>query len=686
MCGFSLYLFKTSGDSVDQTSASSDDNHLRKKEYDESVKRIAIRGPDEQTFFTTEIPVPGSMFNERFVVWLTFCRLKMEGLENGKQPFHLEFKAFNRDPSESKKPNKEVIVVANAEIYNHRSLRAEMDGKYDDLLNGSDCSIILPLYLDHGFEGMLNKIDGEFSIVLIDIDRERPNNTKIYVARDQFGKRGLSFTVNNWSLGVSSDEYATRALSMIGLTPLLSSKSHPGMVRKALKSPCPVVLVPASTYGVVSPFKIRPSSMSTVQLIHPNDMFNVEKAYRTTFDLHPDFFTYYRLPIKKENLLLTVDDVKKGSVEEGKAYVLLPSPAVTGHYLKECYSRIRELLTNAVRERITSETIIGNFSSGGLDSALTVAITKRIRDQMIMEGKPLMYPFHTFTISMSPDSTDAVAAEVVAKHCKTTHRLFLFSKEEGFDTIKDVIRVTGSFDTTTIRASVPHYLLSRFVAREYPEVKGLMSSDGSDEVTEGYRGFDYAPSLAERYLWSQFLIRTISTTDVRRTDKCVSANGREARMPFLSTEFVEFYLSLPEVLRGPSGGKMDGNDIEKRLLRDAFSLENSGYDYLPNEILYRRKEAFSDGVSPSKDESWFQIIQQRVDSIITDEELKKSCVESEFIHMAPKTKEDLYIRRIHTELFGRENERLTEWKWLPPKEWIATEDPSARTLSTYSTK
>ena len=236
------------------------------------------------------------------------------------------------------------------------------------------------------------------------------------------------------------------------------------------------------------------------------------------------------------------------------------------------------------------------------------------------------------------------------------------------DAIEVVIYNIESYDTTTVRASVGNYLVSKYI-KENTDCKVIFNGDGSDEVCCGYLYLRNAPSSKELQLESERLVNELYFFDVLRSDRSISSNGLEARTPFLDKTFVKYYLSIPSELK-----VFNSKDrIEKHILRKAF--DNGAY--LPDDVLWRRKVAFSDGVSSQK-KSWHKIIQNHVDSKISDEEFFKA--KDSISHCTPLLKESYYYRKVY-ESFFPESEKLIPHFWMP--KWSNVIDPSARELQDY---
>ena len=322
-------------------------------------------------------------------------------------------------------------------------------------------------------------------------------------------------------------------------------------------------------------------------------------------------------------------------------------------------TQIRTLLTNAVKKRLMAERQIGCLLSGGLDSSLITSLVSHYNQDNQL---------NTFSIGM-PDSIDLKYAQTVANFLNTQHHQIEISEKEFLGAIETVIYNIESYDTTTVRASVGNYLISKYI-RENTDCKVIFNGDGSDEVCCGYTYLKQAPSLEALQNESKRLVKEIHYFDVLRSDRSISSNGLEARTPFLDKAFVEYYLSISAELK-----KFDGKKrLEKYLLRKAFDQKG----FLPDEVLWRRKCAFSDGVSSQK-RSWHKIIQNFVNQIISDEEFFQE--RKRLKHCMPQLKESYYYRKIFESFFGH-HDKLVPHFWMP--KWVDSNDPSARELEGYS--
>lgn len=328
--------------------------------------------------------------------------------------------------------------------------------------------------------------------------------------------------------------------------------------------------------------------------------------------------------------------------------------------------QVTQTLIQAIAKRMDSDRPIGFLLSGGLDSSLIVGIVRHI----------LKYPanlLHTFSIGTA-SSPDVQYAQMVADHCDSHHTVVPFNASEAIKRLDDVIRDIETYDITTIRASTPQYILSQYIS-ENTNIRVLMNGDGADEAEGGYLYFHHAPSPSDLHDECIRLLRNIHQYDGLRVDRTLGAHGLEARIPYLDPEFVEAYLAVPPEWRMPSY-----KNQEKSFLRDAFaSLYPS---VLPKEVLYRRKDAFSDGISQhSKGTSWYEILQDFSQEVISEEVFQ--VVQRKFqTHTQPTTKEAAYYADIFRSYYPSHAHILPKY-WMP--QWTDAKDPSARTLSIYNT-
>lgn len=316
-----------------------------------------------------------------------------------------------------------------------------------------------------------------------------------------------------------------------------------------------------------------------------------------------------------------------------------------------------KLLEKSIKKRVENcERPIACLLSGGLDSSIISAYVKRFYNNTL----------ETYSIGLK-DAEDLKYANMVSKHINSKHKSVIFSNEEFINSIPSVIKDIESYDTTTVRASVGNWNIGKYIKKN-SDVKVIFNGDGADELMGGYIYFNCCPNDREFHNETMRLLSDISKYDVIRSDKSISSHGLEPRTPFLDKDLTKYYLSIPIEYRNHN----NGNYCEKYFIRKAIELYDS--ELLPNEVLWRTKEAFSDGVS-SKKKSWFEIIQES-DAILnvdTDNYIN--------IHNKPNTKEQMYYRNIFNELYPN-CDNLIPYFWMP-KFIENASDSSARTLNIY---
>jgi asparagine synthase (glutamine-hydrolysing) len=443
--------------------------------YNTPYNDISHRGPDKFT----------NVLIENNNISMSFYRLSIVGNSELSQPFYKDG----------------VYVMANAEIYNHRHLRIIYGIPETDIKTGSDCEIILHLYLKIGIEKMINLFNGEFAFVIIDT-----NKKQIYFARDIFGIKPLYYSYFKDGLFIASELKAihTNALHVL----------------------------PRNIYCVS--YSNNRSSISILD--------------------------YYHISYK-------------------------PSP-YTNNF------KIYQLLRKAVEKRIiqTNNNIeVGFLLSGGLDSSLITSLALDYYSKQNPSYKP-----HLYTIGFEENAPDIKSAKIMIEWLKNkygsdsfTWHLVILPITAGINALNDVAWHLETYDTTTIRASTPMYLISQYIKQNTPNVKVIISGEGSDELFGGYLYFKYAPDDFAFRSEIIHLLNSLYLYDVLRADRTTSAFGLEIRPPFLDIELVEEVLSNLNL-------KLDKN-ITKKLLRDCIANHN----LLPYQILNGKKEAFSDAVGYS---------------------------------------------------------------------------------------
>ena len=327
---------------------------------------------------------------------------------------------------------------------------------------------------------------------------------------------------------------------------------------------------------------------------------------------------------------------------------------------KNCNTEFnKELLKNTligvIKNQLVSDVPIGVLLSGGLDSSLISSITSKLVDKT--------QKLHSFSIGLDSNSPDLKYARLVAEHIGTEHHEVYFSIEEGLQNLEKLIWHLETYDITSIRASTPMFFLSKYIKNM--GIKVVLSGEGADEIFGGYLYFHNAPDNTEFQKETIRRVGLLSTADCLRADKSTMANGLEVRVPFLDKDFLEVSMLIDPIYKIPN--KVEGI-IEKKILRDSFDDKEN--PWLPDSILWRQKEQFSDGVGYS----WIDELIKYCESQISDEEMEKAS--SLFPINTPSTKEAMFMRKIFHKHFPSENAAKTVLKWVP--KWQKNEDPSGR--------
>jgi asparagine synthase (glutamine-hydrolysing) len=324
--------------------------------------------------------------------------------------------------------------------------------------------------------------------------------------------------------------------------------------------------------------------------------------------------------------------------------------------LLQTFENIHDLLFQGVRKRLDSDTPVGFLLSGGLDSSLVCGIAATILDK----------PLQTWAIGMDVDAIDLKYARQVADYIGSNHHEIIITKEDVLDALDPVIQALGTYDITTIRASVGMYLVCKAI-HEQSDIRVILTGEISDEIF-GYKYTDFAPSAEEFQKEAQKRIREIHMYDVLRADRCISVNSLEARVPFGDLDFVEYCMSIdPEK-------KLNRYGKGKYLLRKAFEKDG----LIPESILWREKAAFSDAVGHSLTDDIVQLAKETYSDEAYEAGIRK------YHHARPFTKESLLYRDIFEKYYPGQSEMVTDF-WMPNKNWEGCDvnDPSARVLANY---
>jgi asparagine synthase (glutamine-hydrolysing) len=545
---------------------------------------------------------------------------------NVKALFGFHRLAINGLNSESNQPIEynDITLICNGEIYNYRQLYKDMG---ITPTTDSDCEVIIHLYLKYGIDHTIQMLDGVFSFLLLD-GRYNFHITKLYVARDPYGVRPLFWLRNNDP--ESPDRMFGFASELKMLSPFYS-KLRQKFARKQRRMS--IVDINMESFDDC-PFVLEPFQQGTYAVFDLPWTVNATWKLINTITYHSTGFNSNIVNNKKN------DDYLYG---------------------------IQKYFMGAVFKRCcTTDRPIACLLSGGLDSSLVTAL---VADYHRINDLP---PIETYSIGLE-GSEDLKYARQVADYLGTIHKEIVLTEQDFIDAVPDVIECIESYDTTTVRASIGNWLLGKYIASN-SEAKVIFNGDGSDELCGGYLYMHKCPDSIEFDRESRRLLKDIHYFDVLRSDRSISSHGLEPRTPFLDRSWVQYYLTIPAATRfHPHNGKQ-----EKWLLRSAFSGEifqdSLNRDLLPNDILWRRKEAFSDGVSKGT-RSLYQILQEHAANlpltIITSEDMD---------HNPCKTAEQRWYRSIFDGLYPGLS-HVIPYFWMP--KYVEATDASARTLNIY---
>jgi len=593
------------------------------KTLQENCILSAHRGPDKSVFVKDDTRAWG------------FHRLSINGMEpSADQPFHL----------------KNCRLICNGEIYNFRALIQEF-GLASEYKSGSDCEIIIHLYRKIGMYETLRRLDGVFGFVLHDYD-----SGVTYVARDPVGVRSLFIGVSRHD-GAFGGEYSD--LACVSLNPdhyavCIASEM------KSIHAICETVAqFPAGCYmEYIGEDSADGSAVFKSYYEYANICNNSEVGSKKTNDVSllecqiQELQVNYSYPILDNN-----SDSGAGA----------GAGADDTKTEKDICDDIRLLFTKAVVKRLMSERPVGCLLSGGLDSSLVTAIVAR----ELKSAAPDVV-LNTYSIGLE-GSVDLYWARRVAEYLGTCHHEVALKEDDFLNAIHDTIYQTESYCTTTIRASVGNYLISKYIQQQSDDVV-IYCGDMSDEIFGSYRGFLKAPSDADFQRENERMIRDVRFFDLLRSDKSISGAGLEARVPFADKAFLTYVMRIPARFK-----RFNDERMEKYLLRKAF--QNEGL--LPDDVLWRRKEAFSDGVSSASGRSWVQMIKEYADRVITDKEFNNKEHDLYSLYNPPYDKESFYYRRVFESIYDGRGETIPYYWRHPFCEGVL--DPSARLLSFYVT-
>ena len=481
-------------------------------------------------------------------------------------------------------PDKKQVLAVNGEIYNHQNIRARFADTYQ-FQTGSDCEVILSLYREM-------RADTDFATLIY--QGEDAVHSRICQMLEQLN--GIfAFALYD----VERDEFLI-ARDPIGVIPLYIGYDKDGKVMvaselKALEGQCDHYepFLPGHYYYSKTPGM---------------------KRYYTR-----DWFEYATMQKKYQ-----IDDNQKATRQLAEA-----EPQE-----KAAVAEIHDALEASVKRQLMSDVPYGVLLSGGLDSSVISAIAEKYSTTRVENGgetKAYWPRLHSFAVGLK-GAPDLAKARLVAEHIGTVHHEINYTIQEGLDAIRDVIYFIETYDVTTVRASTPMYLLARVIRSM--GIKMVLSGEGADEVFGGYLYFHKAPDAKAFHEETVRKLGKLYLYDCLRANKSLAAWGIEGRVPFLDKEFLDVAMGMNPVLK-----MCPDKTIEKKVVREAFA------DLLPEEVAWRQKEQFSDGVGYS----WIDTLKQITASAVSDEQMAHAA--ERFPINPPQNKEEYYYRSIFAEHF-----------------------------------
>ena len=481
-------------------------------------------------------------------------------------------------------PDKKQVLAVNGEIYNHQNIRARFADTYQ-FQTGSDCEVILSLYREM-------RADTDFATLIY--QGEDAVHSRICQMLEQLN--GIfAFALYD----VERDEFLI-ARDPIGVIPLYIGYDKDGKVMvaselKALEGQCDHYepFLPGHYYYSKTPGM---------------------KRYYTR-----DWFEYATMQKKYQ-----IDDNQKATRQLAEA-----EPQE-----KAAVAEIHDALEASVKRQLMSDVPYGVLLSGGLDSSVISAIAEKYSTTRVENGgetKAYWPRLHSFAVGLK-GAPDLAKARLVAEHIGTVHHEINYTIQECMDAIRDVIYFIETYYVTTVRAYTPMYLLARVIRSM--GIKMVLSGEGADEVFGGYLYFHKAPDAKAFHEETVRKLGKLYMYDCLRANKSLAAWGIEGRVPFLDKEFLDVAMGMNPVLK-----MCPDKTIEKKVVREAFA------DLLPEEVAWRQKEQFSDGVGYS----WIDTLKQITASAVSDEQMAHAA--ERFPINPPQNKEEYYYRSIFAEHF-----------------------------------
>ena len=523
-------------------------------------------------------------------------------------------------------------MAVNGEIYNHKALRKRLNCPYN-FKTHSDCEVIIPLvsrklcswrigaelsqYSEYDTDAPVF-LDGMFSWVLYDSKQDR-----IIAARDPMG---ITSFYQGWSSQTPGAVYFASELKCL----------HP-ICDKIITFP---------------PGHVYDSKTGKMRRYFEPAWWDPRKVPSTPID-----YTLIRTTLEKSVRKRLMAEVPYGVLLSGG----LDSSLIAAVAQRETERIVASHKQDRDRSLKAQEVVTGGSNgSGNQQQSINGIVTVDDDDDLAAGGHRVL---HSFSIGLA-DSPDTKAALEVASFLGTKHYAFTFTIQDGLEALQDVIYHLETYDVTTIRASTPMFLLSRKI--KAMGVKMVLSGEGSDEIFGGYLYFHAAPDKEEFHAETIRRIKNLHLSDCLRANKSTAAWGVEARVPFLDKEFLEVAMAVD-----PKEKMITKDRIEKYILRKAFDTtdEPGIKPYLPEKILWRQKEQFSDGVGYG----WIDALKDNAELHVTDEMMKNP--KASWADDIPDSKEAYWYRTMFDELFPQQC-ASTVMRWTPT--WSKQSDPSGR--------
>ena len=557
------------------------------------------------------------------------------------------------DPSSGIQPltNKDnkIILCVNGEIFNYKELKKEFS--HYNYKTESDCEVILALYE-----------------TMVKYKNYKNNNSDNIDNNNSCSYDTINDTINNNDNRSNSDNNKLEHNEIV----YLMSKLNGQFSFILHDTENNMVLVARDPFGITQSY-YGMDAMGNVNIA--SEIKALQECVTVNFMPNGNYL-YFDATQPNLQPINYFQDTKDGKWSKSNnninntQYYYSEKPILNNEDENSLLIQIKETFEKAVIDRLMSDVPFGILLSGGLDSSLVASIAvKYIKEHPEIYGEtPII---NTFSIG-AKDSSDLPYARMVSEFLGTKHHEIDFTVEEGMNSIDEIINVLETYDITTIRASTPHYLMSRKI--KSMGVKMVLSGEGSDEILGGYLYFHKAPTNTEHQLECKKRVLDLGYFDCLRADKSTMGNGLESRVPFLDTKFVNLCINIHKDVKTQN---YNGKPIEKYILRKAFDIkdENGKNIYLPDEVLWRQKEQFSDSITYR----WIDTLKSFTDKEI-DENYASAYNNKEYLYPynTPQTTEAFYYRQIFEKLYPNREKTVKYWKPNTTWEGLNSTDPSGR--------